>query len=55
MMDLKWNAVDFVNDTLTIRHTVVMQNKIVANERNIRVVGSYGYRDNNKHLRSFKS
>ncbi len=32
MMGLKWDAVDFVNDTLTIRHTVVMQNKIVAKD-----------------------
>lgn len=33
MMGLKWDAIDFVNDTLTIRHTVVMQNKIVAKDK----------------------
>ncbi|MBE7015808.1 MAG: site-specific integrase [Ruminococcaceae bacterium] len=33
MMGLKWDAVDFENDTLTIRHTVVMQNKIVAKDK----------------------
>lgn len=33
LMGLKWNAVDFVNNTITIKHTVVLQNQIVAKDK----------------------
>lgn len=33
MMGLKWDAVDFTNDTLTIRHTVVLNSSIVAKDK----------------------
>lgn len=33
LMGLKWDAIDFNNDTITIQHTVVLQNKIVAKDK----------------------
>ncbi len=33
LLGLKWNAVDFTNDTLTIKHTVVLQNKVVRKDK----------------------
>jgi len=33
LLGLKWDAVDFDNDTITIKHTVVLQNKIVAKDK----------------------
>ncbi len=33
MMGLKWDAIDFANDTLTIRHTVVLNSSIVAKDK----------------------
>jgi integrase len=32
-MGLKWSAVDFANDTLTIQHTVVLQKKVVRKDK----------------------
>ena len=33
MMGLKWDAIDFVNDTLTIKHTVVLSTKVVQKDK----------------------
>ena len=33
LMGLKWDAVDFDNNTITIKHTVVLQNQIVAKDK----------------------
>lgn len=33
LMGLKWDAIDFVNDTLTIKHTVVLNTKVVQKDK----------------------
>lgn len=33
MMGLKWDAIDFDNDTLTIKHTVVLNTKVVKKDK----------------------
>ena len=33
LLGLKWDAVDFDNNTITIKHTVVLQNKVVAKDK----------------------
>ena len=33
LMGLKWDAIDFVNDTLTIKHTVVLSTKVVQKDK----------------------
>lgn len=33
LLGLKWDAVDFDNNTITIKHTVVLQNKVVSKDK----------------------
>lgn len=43
LMGLKWNAIDFENDTISIQHTVVMQDTIVRKDKTKNITSKRRY------------